>query len=128
MNNDVVMIYDLPPTLASVAEEMTRYFTTGSHMKAIYEPKKIIRSGDVTVVFWSDDSKTIVRCQKEDLDDDYTAFCAALGKKVFGSNSALKKTIGRNLVIQPKTKYRSKREHEEQEVAKLKEFSAEDIE
>ena len=95
---------------------------------AVFEPKKIIKSGDVTIVFWIDGSKTIVRCQKEDLDDAYTAFCAALGKKVFGSNSALKRTISKSLVAQPKTKYRMKREQEEQEVARLKELNTEVME
>ena len=90
----------------------------------ILSPKKIIRSNNVTVVFWKDGSKTIVRCQNDDLDDDYTAFCAALGKKVFGSNSALKKVIKKCLTVQSKTKYRMKREQEAQEVAKLKEDMA----
>lgn len=62
-----------------------------------YTPKKIIRSGEVTVVFWLDGSKTIVRRDPEDADNLHTAFCAALAKKIFGSNTAVKKTIDRQL-------------------------------
>lgn len=62
-----------------------------------YTPKKIIRSGDVTVVIWLDGSKTIVRRDPEDADNLHTAFCAALAKKIFGSNTAVKKTIDRQL-------------------------------
>lgn len=87
---------------------------------SVYHPQKIIRSNDVTIVFWKDDTKTIVRCQNEDLDDDYTAFCAALGKKVFGSNSALKKVIKKCLTVQPMTDYRMRREREKAEVELLK--------
>lgn len=62
-----------------------------------FTPKKIIRSGEVTVVFWLDGSKTIVRRDPEDADNLHTAFCAALAKKIFGSNTAVKKTIDRQL-------------------------------
>lgn len=69
-----------------------------------YTPKKIIKSGDVTIVFWSDNSKTIVRRDSEDADNLHTAFCAALAKKIFGSNSHIKKTIARKLVENKKEK------------------------
>lgn len=105
-------------SLHDVVNKIKRDLNTAMR-DSVYHPQKIVRSSNVTVVFWKDDTKTIVRCQKEDLDDDYTAFCAALGKKVFGSNSALKKVIQRCLTIQPKTKYRMKREQEEQAVKKL---------
>lgn len=69
-----------------------------------YTPKKIIKSGDVTIVFWLDGSKTIVRRDPEDADNLHTAFCAALAKKIFGSNSHIKKTIARKLVENKKEK------------------------
>lgn len=69
-----------------------------------YTPKKIIKSNDVTVVFWPDNSKTIVRRDPEDADNLHTAFCAALAKKIFGSNSHIKKTIARKLVETKKEK------------------------
>ena len=62
-----------------------------------FEPKKIIRSGDRTIVFWADGSKTIVKRDPEDADNLHTAFCAALAKKIFGSNTAVKKIIDRQL-------------------------------
>lgn len=57
-------------------------------------PTKIIRSGDCTIVFWDDDTKTIVR-KSADVSDDslYTAFTAAFAIKMYGSNSKLKKII-----------------------------------
>ena len=65
----------------------------------IRQPKvdKIIRSGPCTIVFWMDGTKTIVRCAQDEQDNVYTAFCAALGKEIYGSNSALKREIKRRM-------------------------------
>ena len=57
------------------------------------EPKRIIRNGIATIVFWNDGTKTIVKCAVDDEPDDYMVFCAAYCKKVFGSNSQLKRVI-----------------------------------
>lgn len=57
------------------------------------KPKRIIHSKNVTVVFWNDGTKTLVRCAKDETPDNYTAFCAAYCKKVFGNNSHLKRVI-----------------------------------
>ena len=58
-----------------------------------HDPVKIKKDGRVTVVFWKDGTTTAVRCGMDQKYDSYMAFCAALGKKVFGSNSALKRAI-----------------------------------
>lgn len=56
-------------------------------------PTKIIRSNNATVVFWNDDTKTVVKRSQDTPDDPYNAFCAALGIKLYGTNSALKRAI-----------------------------------
>lgn len=60
-----------------------------------YTPKSIEYSADhkTVVVIWSDGDKTIVRRSDNDPDDIYMAFTAALAKKIFGSNSAVKRVI-----------------------------------
>lgn len=68
--------------------------------KAEYTPKSILKSDRVTVVFWADDTKTVVRCPESETPDDYDAFTAALAIKIFGSNSKLKKVIKTKTVIQ----------------------------
>lgn len=55
--------------------------------------RQIIFSGPKTIVIWSDGSKTIVSCSKDDTYDDYIGFCAAVAKKMFGSTSQVKKVI-----------------------------------
>lgn len=54
-----------------------------------YTPKKIIYNGPATIVFWTDGTKTIVKRSKKDKDNKYNAFCAALAKKIFGSNNKI---------------------------------------
>lgn len=58
-----------------------------------FSPQKIIHNGPATIVFWSDGSKTVVKCATGTEPDLYNAFCAAFAKKVFGTNSRLKKVI-----------------------------------
>ena len=59
------------------------------------EPKRILKSGDRTIVFWNDNTKTIVKRCPEDEDSDYAAFAAAYIKKVFGCNSKIRGMITR---------------------------------
>lgn len=57
------------------------------------KPYRIIFNYPATVVFWDDGSKTVVKCAADTDSDLYNAFCAALAKKIFGSNSHLKRII-----------------------------------
>lgn len=61
--------------------------------QTIATPERILKNGNVTVVFWGDGTKTIVKPELGATLDDYTAFTAALAKRMFGSNSKLKKVI-----------------------------------
>ena len=64
-----------------------------------FTPKSIEQSADhkTVVVIWTDNTKTIVRLSPKDPDDIYMAFTAALAKKIFRSNSKIKKVIGTHL-------------------------------
>lgn len=79
-----------PDDRIAKARELKKEFTI-----AKYTPKSIEYSADHTtvVVIWSDGDKTIVRRSANDPDDIYMAFTAALAKKIFGSNSAVKRVI-----------------------------------
>ena len=72
-----------------------------------YEPKRIIKSGDATIVFWKDGTKTIVKRSPDEAESDYAAFTAALGIKCFGSNSALKRIV-ESTEVQDKKKKKKK--------------------
>ena len=64
-------------------------------LKKIFRPIKIVQSSDgkFTTVYWGDGNKTVVKCEDGTVSDDYEAFTAALAKKIFGSNSAVKKIV-----------------------------------
>lgn len=68
--------------------------------KRRYTPERILRSGRATIVFWADGSKTIVKRAPDEPDNEYQAFCAALAKKIFQSNSKLKKIIKTKTEVQ----------------------------
>ena len=61
--------------------------------RMLLTPVKIRKDGLVTVVFWQDGTATSVRCGSGEQYDDYVAFCAALAKKMFLSNSAVKRML-----------------------------------
>ena len=75
-------------------------------------PKKIIYSERTTIVFWNDGTKTIVKCSEDTEPDSYSAFTAALAKKIYGSNSQIKKILRDKLEIQ-KSERMEKKRHEE---------------
>ena len=58
-----------------------------------YEPVRIIYHDPATIVFWSDGSKTVVKRSSKEKFNKYTAFCAALAKKIYGNNSRVNKIV-----------------------------------
>lgn len=63
-------------------------------------PERIVKSGRATIVFWEDGTKTVVKRSPDEPDNAYNAFVSALGVKIFGSNSQLKKIIKEQTVVQ----------------------------
>ena len=76
-------------------KEMLRFFNRKliELMAEKLTPVKIRKDGLVTVVFWQDGTATSVRCGACETYDDYVAFCAALAKKLFLSNSMVKRVL-----------------------------------
>lgn len=68
-------------------------------------PNRILVSGNATIVFWADNTKTIVRCAEGTEPNTYNAYTAALAIRLYGSNSHLKKLIEKKVFFQkPKKK------------------------
>ena len=74
----------------------------------IPQPKRIIRSGEYTTVLWKDGTKTIVKRMPGSEDSDYSAFTAALAKKVYGTNSNVERIV--SMTERVKTKAEKKAE------------------
>lgn len=75
------------------------------------KPNKVIADieAGVTVVMWNDGEKTIVRTAEGTTPDIYNAFCAAFCKRMYGTNSALKRHLNDILVIKEKKEKKEKK-------------------
>lgn len=90
------------------SEEILEVVAPSSNNIADDEIKKIIFSGPKTIVFWKDGTKTVVSMNKDEAKfDPEAAFCAAYTKKMFGTNSKIKR------VIAEKSNYEDWKEKEE---------------
>lgn len=75
-------------------EKKRKFDERGTDDMKKLDVKKIIFSGPKTIVLWSDGTKTIVSMSKDEAKfDPEAAFCAAYTKKMFGSNSKIKRVI-----------------------------------
>ena len=72
---------------------------TGNEIKPT-SPKRILQSGNRTIVFWSDGTKTIVKRAEDEENNPYVAFTAALAIKTYGTNSKVKSIVDRKLEVQ----------------------------
>ena len=76
------------------SKELLNKLIGGTDEMKNVDVKKIIFSGPKTIVLWSDGTKTIVSMSKDELRfDPEAAFCAAYTKKMFGTNSKIKRII-----------------------------------
>ena len=69
-------------------------------------PKNIFKNGLYTTVLWADGTKTIVKRGEDEPDDEYSAFTAALARKIYGTNSAVKRIVRMTKVQSKKHKER----------------------
>lgn len=58
-----------------------------------YTPKRIIYNNPATIVFWKDGTKTVVKKNEKEKYNSYNAFCAALAKKIYGTNSEVNRIV-----------------------------------
>lgn len=91
-------------------------FTATLHRQFRFAPKEIIYNDAATIVYWTDGTKTVVKCNENDEYSEYFGFVAAVAKKMYGGANAInrlidsKKTIRGNGLGQP---FRSKKAFEE---------------
>ena len=60
---------------------------------SIYPEHIYYYDNNYTTVLWNDGTRTTVKLSDDDIYDEYSAFCAALAKRIYGSNSRIKKII-----------------------------------
>lgn len=59
----------------------------------LYPNRIYYYDNDYTTVLWNDGTRTTVKLSDDDIYDEYSAFCAALAKRIYGSSSRIKKII-----------------------------------
>lgn len=64
-----------------------------NYVKALPLIDKIIFNNPATIVFWSDGTKTVVKCMKNQEFNTYYGVACAIMKKYFGNNSSAKAFI-----------------------------------
>lgn len=91
------------------------------------KPTKIIYSGPKTIVFWPDGTKTMVSRGEGQEHDDYTAYCAAVVKKMFGATHKAKKFIQSVAVRQESNPRKPKEEPEEMFAVEVQALGSEEV-
>lgn len=85
-------------------------------MAAAPQPIYIRRDGAVTHIAWDDGTHTCVRLCSEDAQDSlYSAFCAALAKKIYGSNARVHRMVDEHTVEFLEEQAKKEKELEQQE-------------
>lgn len=74
-------------------------FTAGLHRQFRFAPKEIIYNDAATIVFWTDGTKTVVKCNENDVYSEYAGFAAAVAKKMYGGANAINRLIDSKKVI-----------------------------
>ena len=71
---------------------------TNEKLDKVLKDGKIKPGGLFTTVQWNDGTYTTVKASKDDgyMPSPYMAFCAALAKKLYGSNAAIHRMVERN--------------------------------
>lgn len=90
--------------IVKAQNEIYRKMVTAETARA-FTPKRVLRHGIATIVFWQDGTKTVVKRHADEPDNEYAAFTAALAIKVFGSNSQIKSVLRHETeTVEPKGK------------------------
>lgn len=95
MHERLSLKYDPVPLKKHTDKDKTVKIKNGEDiMKTVdLHVKNIIHNGPCTIVFWMDNTKTIVKLKPGDTYDPHAAFCIAVAKKMYGNNSKISKIV-----------------------------------
>lgn len=83
-------------------------------------PTRMLKNGRATVVFFADDTKVVVKLPDGVEDNEYNAFCAAIAKKMFGTNTRIKRKMESIREVAPTENERREALKKAKEVAESK--------
>lgn len=74
-------------------------FTARIHRQFQFAPKEIIYNDAATIVYWTDGTKTVVKCNENDEYSEYFGFIAAVAKKMYGGTGPINQIIKSKKVV-----------------------------
>lgn len=74
---------------------------------------RVVFSEPATIVFWTDGTKTVVKCMPGEKFEKYAGFMAACMKKMFGSTSRAKAIMNECIYDQPKPENKKKKKNDD---------------
>ena len=74
---------------------------------------RVVFSEPATIVFWTDGTKTVVKCMPGEKFEKYAGFMAACMKKMFGSTSRAKAIMNECIYDQPKPEKKKKKKDDD---------------
>lgn len=83
------MMGKVPPVKPKAEKDKIPY----RYMPAWLKVARVVYNNPATIVFWEDGEKTVVKCQKDEVFNEYAGFCAAVAKRVFENNSRVIKIV-----------------------------------
>ncbi len=113
-NNMIVHVTNVPmETVSNKGAFISKVDHCGglSHEANCLTVKNIIYNNPATIVFWSDGTKTVVKRLKGTPFNKYNAFCAAVCKKLYGSNNALNRIVNSGIDQTKKKKKAGKKKN-----------------
>lgn len=80
-----VLYYDVVKVITCLSSDFMNKSLTLSKPKFIPDIKDVIFNNPATIVFWADGSKTVVKCQDDDIYDPEKGLAMAISKKALGN-------------------------------------------
>lgn len=88
--------FDIPTDVQKLGLDPKRFWKV---LGAAFQVEKIIASGPAVTIIWKNHEKTRVKIGECSEYSIYFAFCSAVCKRLFGSNSTIKREISNHLSV-----------------------------
>lgn len=75
----------------NLVEATRSTWTNSGSLKCSFDIKNVIFNDPATIVFWSDGTKTVVKCSENDIYDPEKGLAMAFSKKMFGNDNTFHK-------------------------------------
>lgn len=93
VSEDIPNAFDAIKLLSDTLKDQEEKEKEDMQRVTVPMPTRMLKNGRATVVFFADDTKVVVKLPDGVEDNEYNAFCAAIAKKMFGTNTRIKRKM-----------------------------------